>query len=257
MSYNFFPKAIEVISNKSYHSCRYVNVPGISACRNDGYPVDMMQYFGIDFPRRLGDAQSTIAHFIHKFWNDTVYDHRHGSRVCDVAARTIIGSYENNSILLPKLELPPTFIIDSFKTLRYRFHDHLLLDKKPGKAIMNLQQWDGKYRLEIHRGNSQCFNAKQRKTPEASLSFFRVHHYTGSLEEFSLKPPSQRRSIESFQFRNNFQISGHVNEVMGWLESFIRRVGPSRAHFLTQGLREWAYRADVDYFTQQAAHNQS
>jgi hypothetical protein len=245
MSYNFFPRTDAVINSKRHHNCKNVHVPGVAACRNDGYPVDMMQYFGIEFPRQLGDPNSTIAHFIDRFWNDTVYDHRSGSRVCDVAARANIGSYENDTILLPKQSLPPNFDVRQFKTLRYRFHDHLLLAKKPGKVIMNLQRWSGRFLLEVHRGNSHCFNAKRRNAPESALSFFRVHHYTGSLEEFTA---TKRRTVESYQVRNKFLIFGHAMEVRGWLESFIRRVGPVRAHYLTQGLREWAYRSDYEYF---------
>jgi hypothetical protein len=247
MSFNFYPTSVAEKNNTSYHNCENLDVQGIAGCRDDGYPIEMMQHFGLEFPRQLGDPSSTIAHFIDRNWNKNVYRGRKGSRTCDIAARVVIGNHENSNTPL-ELDIPKLFHVDNFRTLRYRYHDHLSLTQLPGKAILNLKKWKGKNRLGVHRGNLNCFNAKERAYPEPSLSFFRVHHYVGSFEEFMMKPSSHTQTLESFKARNKIQISGQVKEVTGWLRSFIRRVGASRANYLTQGLRSWAFRSDLEYF---------
>ncbi len=111
---------------------------------------------------------------------------------------------------------------------------------------MNLQNWIPKPgKFEVHRGPGCCFNAGNRAFPDASASFFRVHHYTGTLEEFLSRPGDGTRTASNFEIRNNYSISGQLDEVVGWLESFIHRVGPRRALYLTQELRDWAFQNDV------------
>ena len=82
---------------------------------------------------------------------------------------------------------------------------------------MNLQNWKTIHRrLEPHRGPGYCFNAHKRNVPDASLSFFRVNHYSGSLEELlSRSSDFGRRSVDLFMTRNEYNVSGQSEEVVG------------------------------------------
>ena len=242
LSFNFFPSSS--LNNTRIRPCKGVEMEGIG-CRDDGLPVEMVRHFGLEFPPRLGANQSTIAHFIGNQWSDHVYDSRRLSRVCEVAPRVVIGASESTP---PVSNLPQEFDWRAFRTLRYRQYGDIN-GNLPGKVLMHLNNWlpqPGKF--EPHRGPGTCFNAGKRKRPHASASFFRVHHYTGSLEEFLSRPGDGTRTALNFETRNNYSVSGQVDEVFGWLESFIQRVGPRRARYLTQGLREWAFQNDVDAF---------
>ena len=238
ISYNVFPRDP---TNTGLRPCRNVRLDNLP-CRDDGFPVEMMRYFGLEFPPRLGDPESTIAHFIGKHWNDTVYNARHMSRICDVMPRLQIGAKETGP---HGQTLPEDFDCREFRTLRYRQPGEER-NALPGKAIMNLQNWKtvGR-RLTPHRGPGYCFNADKRSVPDASLSFFRVNHYSGSLEEFLSRSSDGKRSVDLFMKRNAYSVSGQSDEVVGWLKSFIQRVSPHRALYLTQGLRKWAFKNDA------------
>jgi hypothetical protein len=247
MSFNFFPPSALNSTTTRVRPCIDVEMEGVG-CRDDGRPVELLRSFGLEFPQGLGAPQSTLAHFIGKQWSDGVYEARRHSRVCEVASRVVVGAHESTPPTpWGDRTVPPEFDWRAFRTLRHRQHGAINYSL-PGKVVMNLQMWaapPGK--LEIHRGPAEsCFNAGKRRTPDPSASFFRVHHYTGSLEEFMSRPGDGSRTAWNFEKRNNYTMSGHTDEVVGWLESFIERVGPRRAHYLTQGLREWAFQNDVD-----------
>jgi hypothetical protein len=198
----------------------------------------MMKYFGFHdgFP-----YNSTIAAFIHEYWNQTVVEARDGSNVCDVMHRVRMKSIEPPL----RVNLPPGFDYREFRTLRYLSHQEIR-NLAPGKAILNVQVWEpGGKPLTTHRATESCFNAKIRNRAEPSLSFFQAHHYSGTYEEYLSRPGDGRKNNESYLSANNFTATGISNEMQWWLERFIKRVGHHRALFLTRGLRKAAFENDA------------
>lgn len=254
ISYNFYNETAGNENNPPVRVCKRVNVSEHVKCRTDGVPANMMRHFGIEFPKTIvgainGDETkpslpTTIAHFIHKYWNDTVVRARDRSNVCDVLPRVQLG-VKTPTHPIPQSAVPPSeFDVHEFRTMSHREHNEIRNDL-PGKAMLNLKNWNSKYfggrdMMDIHRGTQDCFNAKMRKRPDPSLSFFRVHHYTGYLHEFLSRPGDSRRTAEAFAERNDYNVTGNTNEVTAWLTSFVQQVGPQRALYLTQGLRQWA-----------------
>jgi hypothetical protein len=258
ISYNFYNDTVAKEKKPAQRVCQRVSfwADDTFKCRSDGEAVHMMRYLGIPFPDTIVGSSisagtkspATISHFIHQYWNDSVIKIREGSDVCDVLPRIQIG-VKNSSIPLPAAaatSLPETFHANQFRTISNREHNEMR-NNLPGKAMLNLQNWRGNQRIDIHRGPASllCFNAKKRRRPEPSLSFFRIHHYTGSLEEFMSRPGDTRRTAAIFAERNEYHVAGNTNEVTVWLSSFIKQVGPKRALYLTEGLRKWATANDA------------
>lgn len=193
----------------------------------------MLQYLNLSLPK-LGEG--TIAGFMSQLSN-TVVDRRPGSLFCEILPRTNLYALTDGSIVEPSnMHLPPGFDYKYFRTLRERVYTNIR-SGLPGKSILNLQHWAGRRPIKIHRANKRCFGYYN---VEPSLSFFRVHQYTGTLDEF-LVPTILTRTKGYFEARNrNHSAGGRVDDVSGWLISFIRRVGRYRAHNLTVKLQQLA-----------------
>jgi hypothetical protein len=242
IAFNFYAEHANYSLNEKGVPCENIEVPGVR-CRADGVPVNMMMRLASKFPPDMGGTNSTIAHFIASSNWDEATKYRRISHVCDILPRVNMGGGTGNNAT--HAAAPPGFDGLEFRTLRYQ-HTLERAAQLPGKAIINVQEWQPtKWTLHMHVGNHRCFNAKRRTRPDASLSFFRIHHYAGTYEEFMSRPGDQhRRSTTSYRERSQQNVSDKVDQVAGWLLSFTRRVGHNRAYYLTQGLRKWAFETD-------------
>lgn len=200
-------------------------------CRSDGSPFHMLQYLNLSLPK-LGEG--TIAGFMSQLPNNTI-EGRPGSQFCEIVPRTNVFAGSALNSTNESAILPAEFSYTDFRTLRERLCGSPR--RLPGKSMLNLDQWAGRHPIRIHRASKRCFGYGGM---EPSLSFFRVHQYTGTLDEF-LVPTIPTRTEAYFHARNeNYAAEGRVGNLVGWLQSFIHRVGRRRAYHLTVNLQQQA-----------------
>lgn len=107
-----------------------------------------------------------------------------------------------------------------------------------GKSIIDVSRYDGRNIINPHLLFRGCLTVKNARAYNAKLSF-RVHHYVGSWESFSL------RGLKLFKERNNVTdvIADNTTPyytkggVRTWLSRFSMLVGKERAFNLTEMIR--------------------
>jgi hypothetical protein len=158
-------------------------------------------------------------------------------RYCIVIPRIAFGAAES-TLAQVSAQVPPTFDPLHFVTLRFRKHALKRGTVSPGKSLVDVSRYDPAARpiRNCHRVlRDECQSGTH---PLFEESLFRIHHYTGSKEQFTTRAG---RSKGLFEYRSNFTVSGESDEVRGWLQAFVDKVGQQKAFELTEGLRAVAY----------------
>jgi len=198
----------------------------------------------------FGTPNSTLAHFLQSQLDYLIRDNNWNKLPCWVLPRSQWGAQEadpDDYASLQKTYLKLGLNISNFHTLRFRKHG-MMQNKLPGKPIVDVSRYDP-FRYNVsnphrpYRGSNLC---KGGPFVKAFDNVFRVHHYTGTAEVFLSRPG---REIHMFMERQP-EVVGKDDGVVGWLESFARRVGKDRAKQLTEGLRAWAFETDGQIYAE-------
>ena len=158
-------------------------------------------------------------------------------RYCIVIPRVAFGA-EESTLAQVSAQVPSTFDPLHFVTLRFRKHSLKSGTALPGKSLVDVSRYDPAARpiRNCHRVlRDDCQSGTH---PLFEESLFRIHHYTGSEEQFTARAG---RSQGLFESRSNFTVSGESDEVRGWLQAFVDQVGQKKAFELTEGLLAVAY----------------
>jgi len=234
LSFNYFNRITkDGIFDKSKESFPCRTAPG-RICRKDGSPYQMLDELKIKYE----EQPETVASFLDR--NREQLQSLNYSN-CMYLPRLQHGAIELSHI--PKARndsIPQELRVEDFHTLRFPFHSGSMYW---GKSIVKIT--DELNPALIHNPHfiqkDNCFGSSTSfKFAEPSRSFFRVHHHTGSLEDFLSRPGDLSRTVDNFQKRNSSVVKGESRDTFWWLVSFINRFGMANAMLLTQELREWA-----------------
>lgn len=154
---------------------------------------------------------------------------------CIVFGRVLFGALESPAVKI-KSFMPAGFDPKIFRTMRYRKHEPLQ-SFLGGKAFVDVSRYEGQRIKGPHQPlHNRCQNGPRVKN--AAMSF-RIHHYTGSLEEF-LRPGYDSRGAEAFNQRQSYNVAGEDDSMRWWLRRFVSLVGRERAAMLTEAVRSFA-----------------
>jgi len=154
---------------------------------------------------------------------------------CVNQPRLTFGSLEDSNTSLPTI--PASFDPLAFQTIRHPFHENPS-NWNTGKSIVDASRYDGRLPKSCHHVmNEACYPALWPQLRESTL---RIHHYTGSSEDF-LRIGDNFRGEKMFQDRNKL-VDGtyYDNSVQSWLQAFLDLVGEKKALEVTEELRAWA-----------------
>jgi len=192
-------------------------------------------------------TNATMAHYILQIRDELLQWDESYRSFCWVFPRVLFGAWDSSNHSHIQPQMPSGFDLTTFRTLRYR-KTGVLQNFVPGKPILDVsaaptRMWDI---TNPHRPHNQCRGGPYAKHYSA---IFRVHHYTGTPDEFLTRPG---RTLSQFQQRNNANGVIHeeeLNESAGWLQSFVERVGWERAFNATERLRQWAWLTDAKSYS--------
>jgi hypothetical protein len=112
----------------------------------------------------------------------------------------------------------------------------------PGKSIANLQAFNVSPGSRLPKASTchKVFETGCRGGPFAKyeMNFLRVHHYTGSLEDWLVRGKEASGHHERQSSMGSDIIE--TDEATWWWPAFREQVGTEEAIRLTKGLREWA-----------------
>lgn len=241
LSFNYFRQE-EIGGRKQTYKCLNDKA---QHCRTSGSPIDTLRKLNTTF-----QDNETIIEFLER---NSVQLSMQKQSHCMYLPRVQHGAIEedhkyHNEIGNPtstyRDTLPDVLDKSAFRTLRYRLHDSIR-NRLAGKSIVDMSRFqEGINHINNpHKiGLDQCYNGEVHtmSVPDASRSFFRVHHYTGSYEEFLARPGDPIRSTATFQQRNNYTVQGRADKMTIWISTFIESIGLEHALNLTQKMHRWA-----------------
>lgn len=189
---------------------------------------------------------ATMAHYIADIRDELLRWDPSYISFCWVLPRLLFGAWDLSNHSRIRHQMPSGFDLTTFRTIRYR-KTGTMQNFEPGKPILDVsgapqQMWDI---TNPHRPHGKCRGGPYSKHYSA---VFRVHHYTGTPEEFLTRPG---RTVAQFRQRNsaNGMVDEELNESVGWLQSFVQRVGWERAFNATERLRQWAWLTDAEAYS--------
>ena len=195
----------------------------------------------------VGQPNSTLAHVIAGRTNaDNKLFQNWG---CITLPRIFFGPHSSTEEEIQS-QVPDGFNPRFFYTLNHRKHAPWKRNKSTlgGKSIVDLSRNQDKFLNRVHIAyNPDHKLCNTNVYPNFADSIFRVHHYTGTEEDFMSKSGELKRSSrERFQQRISWRPGAEEgdDDTRGWLARFVELVGKRKAWFLTECLRAWAVEND-------------
>lgn len=181
----------------------------------------------------VGQPNATVAHVISGKTgvNSSVFHDFPGIYL----PRVLFGPHKSTEEEV-SAQVPIGFDPRSFRTLNHRAHE-TWQNFNPGKSIVDASRYIGR---KVQNPHLVFWARSNTRNVDFCKALFRVHHYIGTMNEYTFRSGDVKRTKENFATRLKVLRAGSDDDVRGWLSEFVRLVGKEKAHELTEGMRTWA-----------------